>query len=253
MKFISSPLLLMFFLLQSTQVFSYENSMINMQVPTNLEPRDFELNIHHRFYGPVNHQPVNTFIGMSDGSNVELGFRYLLWSKLETKAAYTFQEKEYRLGGSYALFFPELFLRTQLDGEYFNFQDFNNKRHGGGFFQLDLETVMIFDRIKPVINAAYDGYNKKPGFAFGLDLRIYDGIFLITEYYPLFAKNSQRVISNNFGSGKYNCYAIGTMIQISGHHFILQVGNSNEIGNRRLMLGTPHKQLFFGFNIERLF
>jgi hypothetical protein len=253
MKLNSCILLFLIVLLISAPVFSYENSMINMNVPTNLEPQNLEFRLQHRFYGPVNVKPADSLIGMSDGTNVELGLRYLIWSKFEAKASYTFLEKEYRLGGGYALFVPALFLKSQIEGEYFNFKDFNNVRHGGGFFQMDLETEMILGHIKPVLNAGYDGLNKKPGLALGIDLRIIGDFYLMGEYYPRLTKNSDKVSARNYGSGNNNCYALGAMYQIGGHHFVVQVGNSNEIGNRHLMLGTPHRQLFFGFNLERLF
>ena len=70
-------------------------------------------------------------------------------------------------------------------------------------------------------------------------------VAVIGEYYPVFARDGER-------TGPEDCFAAGVELQTYGHHFALLVGNSSQIGTRRLILGTETNDLYFGFNICRL-
>jgi hypothetical protein len=219
---------------------SYESGMLNLKVPTNLEQRQAEFIVQHRFYGKITEEPLETFLGMDMGANVGVGLRYAIQEKFEFNVSHTRIQKEYTIGLSYAYVVPEI-LQGQAEIQFFSFKPGIKERKRGVFCQLALQSAPVLKRFTPVVNIGYDGYNGKAGLGFGLDVNILDNLSIIGEYFPLLDDDEQ-----------VDCFACGFRIQTYGHRFMFLLGNSSEIGTRRLMLGTDARDLCFGFNIQRL-
>jgi len=226
--------------------------MINVNVPSGLESNNLEFSFAHRFYGPVDKDTGDTFMGTDTGANVGIGLRYNAWKILEARASRTTENKEYNLALSLTQPEPFMFLRAGLDANYINFSKPDNTRDRGWYIQIDIETEKFF-RIKPAVNAGYDLYNRRIGLALGLNIEVIEGLNLIGEYYPVINvhNNNSRSI-DAIGIGPV--YALGIMLTAGYHHFVIQVCNNSAIGTRRLMEGTEEKkELYLGFNIQRLF
>ena len=227
-------------------VFAWEEDMLNLKVPTNLKAGSIVVDIEHRLLSGFN------------GANVDLGLRYLIWSKLEFNSSFTkylaipsdTAQNEFTLGVSFANYLPKI-LRLQADIQFFTYeQEIAKERRQNFFYQLTVQSEPILKTFTPVINVAYDGRNKRVGFGAGLDagFNISFGpiqrFSLIGEYFPV-------VNRNNTMRDDKNSFATGIVFGTYGHHFMFMLGNSLEIGSRRLMLGAPKNSMYFGFNIQR--
>jgi len=217
----------------------YGNGMLNLEVPAGLEARQMEFVVQHRFYGKVSEKPFDTFLGMDMGANVGIGLRYSVSEKLGFGVSYTRSRKEYTVGLRYAYFISEI-LRGQADVDLFSYKEPGvGGRRRGVFCQLALQGEAVLERATPVVNIGYDSYNGKVGIGLGIDLEISEDIGIMGEYFPV-------------SDGRLDCFAFGVRLRTYGHRFMFLLGNSSEIGTRRLMLGTDSGDLYFGFNIRRL-
>lgn len=209
------------------------------------------LGIQHRFYGTLK----DDLLGINAGANTGLSLRYLVWSKLEINGAFVRNQKEYIIGAGYALFIPQLWLKSQINVEFFNYEKLGlpttvSPRRRNLFYSAALQSEPILERITPTINVAYDGYNRRIGLGVGLDIGFefeigpLEGMNIIGEYFPII----NRDIAVN---GPKNSFTAGFKFNTYGHHFMFLVGNTTEIGTRRLMLGTRSNDLYLGFTIHR--
>ncbi len=239
-------------LLSIQRLFSFEQDMLNLKVPSNLDQTDMVFSVFHRFYGEITEEPFNTFFGLDAGANVGIGLRYAVFPKLELNTSYTRYQKEYVIGASYAHFFHQFFLRSQLDVQFFTYEMTGiEERQRNFFYNLAVQSEPLFRKITPTLNVGYDGYNESFGFGagidigFDLDIRLIERVSVIGEYYPIIGRDD--VIH-----GAENFFVTGLKIETYGHHFMLLVGNSSQIGTRRLILGTNTNDLFLGFNVNRI-
>lgn len=235
----------------ATAAIAFERNMLNLDVPTAVEPGNGVVDIRHRFYGPVDDDPLGTFLGMTDGADVGLGFRYVMWSRLEVEPTFTFFQREYTVGVNYAYDVARLFT-VGGNVEFFSY-DLDvaeiEERRQNFFYALELQGEPIFGVVSPVVNVAFDGYEERAGAGFGVALGLdRDGLIkhiaLLGEYYPVLQEEEGR-------TGTENSFAYGVELQTYGHHFAFLVGNNSQIGTRHLMLGAPSNRLYFGFNINR--
>ncbi|MCK5118397.1 MAG: hypothetical protein KAQ78_02375, partial [Candidatus Latescibacteria bacterium] len=97
---------------------SYEDGMLNLSVPTELEEGQTEFVVQHRFYGKIAEEPLDTFFGMDMGANVRIGLRVALREKLELIVSHIRIQKEYIVGLSYAYVVPDR-LRSQAEVRFF--------------------------------------------------------------------------------------------------------------------------------------
>ncbi|MDD5225235.1 MAG: DUF5777 family beta-barrel protein [bacterium] len=232
------------FLIPSS-LLAFETAMPSLKVPTNLEAKEGEFRILHRFIGPVNHKTVDTAMGMTEGAFVNLGIRYLIWSKLEANFSYQTRTREYITGLSYAYFIPRAYLRAQLDGQFFSYKD--SQRKNNLFGLLSLQSEPILKRISPVINLGYDGYNHRFGPGFGVSVMIIKKFEVMGEYYPIWKRGNDSFLNSK------NAFVFGLKDNTAGHHFMLLLTNSWATEPRRQMLGAKTNDIYFGFNIERWF
>jgi hypothetical protein len=241
-------------LLAALQARAVEDSMLNLRLPSALEPWQAQFILQHRFYGAIDEKPVlDRFFGMAEGANVGLGFRLCPVKNLEVSVRHTFLNKEYGIGTGYS-FFPGIpGFRGQAGLELDTYKTFRfehgrltDRRRNVWFGRLDVRGPAL-GFLTPVVNVGYDSENRKTGFGLGLNAAVSKGFGLIGEYFPRVDRGSSE------GSLSTDCFAVGLKIQTYGHHFLFQVGNSTDIGLQRMMRGAPTKNLMFGFGIQRLF
>jgi len=124
------------------------------------------------------------------------------------------------------------------------------KRRQNFFYSLSVEGEPILNVISPALVVGYDGYEERFGAGFGVAAGfgregVLKHVAVIGEYYPVLGRDDDR-------TGPEDCFAAGVELQTYGHHFAFLVGNSSQIGTRRLMLGNDTNDLYLGFNIYRL-
>jgi hypothetical protein len=241
-------------LLAALQAQAIENSMLNLRLPSSLERWQAQFVLQHRFYGKIDEKPVlDNFFGMANGANVGLGIRLCPVKNVELSARHTFLNKEYGIGMG-AAFFPGIpGFHAQAGVELVSYKmvrfehgGLTDQRRNVWFGRLDVQAPAL-GFLTPVVNAGYDSDSRKTGFGIGFDCAASAHLSLIGEYFPRVDRNSRE------GKSLEDCFAAGVKIQTYGHHFLFQVGNSTDIGMRRMMRGAPTKNLMFGFGIQRLF
>ena len=243
--------ILFFSLLLCTQIlFAFEPSALNLRVPSSLDGKALVFDVQHRFYGILTEETLENFFGLDLGGNVGLGIRYAVLPRLELNANYTRAEKEYRLGASYAHYFPQVFMKGQVDIQYFDFER-SGERNRNFYYGVALQTYKIGGIVIPTANIAYDGYNEKFGLGFGLDVGCdwefgpIEHISFIGEYYPVLQ-------SEELVTGDENYFAAGLRVDTYGHHFMLQISNGWDISPRRLMLGAFTNDVYLGLTVHRV-
>ena len=236
---------LLLLIIAAPMTFAWEEDMLNLKVPTNPKAGSIVVDIEHRL-----------LIGFN-GANFDLGLRGVIWSKLELYSSYAKYmynprdntKNEFTIGASYAYFLPKI-LRGQVDVQFYNYEELTNNSKQNLFYQLSLQSEPILKTFIPVVNVAYDGDNQRFGYGAGLNIGFnisfgpIQRLSLIGEYFPIFNRNSTML-------GSKNCFAAGLVLGTYGHHFMFLLGNSLEMGGRRLMLGAPKNTMYFGFNIQR--
>jgi hypothetical protein len=229
---------------------AYESGMLNLKVPFNLEREQAEFNVRHRFFGEIDEEPFDTFFGMDAGANVNLALRGPVWRNLEVRTGYTRDFSEWTLGAGYALRFQPARLRAQVDVDFFSFEESDvTGRDENFFYRLALETEPLGGRLKPALNIGYDGHHERIGLGLGARLDVLERVSLLGEYYPVLDRDEDDPASP---AGPEDVFALGLELKTYGHRFVFMVGNTWEIGTRRLMLGASSNDLYFGFNIMRL-
>lgn len=241
--------IVLFCFLTVSLVFAYnENSMPGLDVPTQLDAKNLEASIVHRFMrSPTANFPDN-FITMA---NVMPGLKYVVLPKFEVEASYQFMGKEYAFHAAYSLFFPKAFLRTQALLRFFGAQRDGDTLWDRNFlYEINFQSEPIAGRFLPVINLAYNGLTKKVGLGTGLDIVILGNLDFLAEYYPVLGTRETVLYKE---TKKVNCYLAGLKYSTSGHQFMITISNSSDIGNRRIIAGATDNTLYYGFNIQRLF
>jgi hypothetical protein len=227
--------------------YPYDYGLLNMNTPSQIEKRDLEFRIRHRFYGVAYENPLDTFFGMSEGANVNLGLRYKAWSRIEFDGSYTFDFNEYTLGARFVPLYRNDYLYNQIELQYFNYEDSLGERKGNVYLELALQSAPILNIMIPALTVGYDFDFKHPSIGIGSLFRITEKLYLAGEYYPLISSGT------NVSFGDKSAYALGVILHTWGHHFTFILGNSIEIGQRRISTGASDNKLRFGFNIQRLF
>jgi hypothetical protein len=231
-------------------LFAFEPGALNLKVPSNLDKNSLVFDVKHRAYGVLTDGPLDNFFGLDRGANVSIGVRYAMLPRMEINASYSTGWKEYVVGLSYAHHFPQIYLKGQVDVQYFDFER-ADERNGNFYYGLALQSFPLGGVLTPTLNVAYDGFNEKFGMGFGLDAGFdwefgpVKHISLIGEYYPVLQAEDNITYTENY-------FAAGLRMDTYGHHFMFQISNGSEISTRRLMLGSPTNDLYLGFNIHRI-
>ncbi|MBI4833326.1 MAG: hypothetical protein HY811_00700 [Planctomycetes bacterium] len=226
---------------ESLEYVYFPSEMINLKMPNQQEPHSLIFIITHRFYGELNHNPMET-------ANLLFGIKYIASPKVELEALYGMNQNEYSIGAGY-YFLNSGIIHGQFNATLFDYKDIAfEERSINAFYQLSMDTKPLFKHVTPVVNAGYDGYYERFGYGFGLKIAFnianstVKKVNIISEYYPI--TDPEAGITQ---PKPVSCFGIG--IDTFRHNFVLQVTNGNEAGVRRLMLGAPDDELHFGFNI----
>ena len=142
---------------------AFERDMLNLNTPSGLEARNAVIEIQHRFYGTVGDDPAGTILGMTEGANVHLGFRYCLGRRLEFKSALTLFQKEYTMAASHTSHFAKL-VRAEVKVEFFSYRlpEMEGRRRNF-FYSVAAEGEPILNVISPALVVGYDGYEERVG------------------------------------------------------------------------------------------
>jgi len=234
---------------------AYEYSMLNLSAPSGLKKGEAEFMIRHRFYGDIADEPLNNFFGMDAGANINLSCRYQLFRNAEVNIAYSRRKSEKVIGVSYLLELEDFPIYGQINLDYFSFEEkiLEESTRRNFLYLLSLQNEEFLDNIILTLNTGFDGYYERFLLGLGLKIGIVDNIGLIGEYYPVLDRNSASAKLGKY-IGEEDAFAFGIKLDTYGHHFIIMLSNTDDIGLRGVSLGTiKDSHLRFGFNIQRKF
>ncbi len=236
-------------------------NMLNLRPPSGLEAGQTDARILHRFFGNALSDPLGTVFGIISGANAEFGLRHMFAHGIEADLAYCFLFGEVTAGAAWRYHAPKLPIAAEASIDLFTFLPNSGIRAGGVFGAVSVSTDPLFGRLVPAIVAGYDSYYNRVGF--GAALLVYllqdraavvQNVSLLLEAYPPFGIGGTR---NTAELGTFTAVAAGLRLDTLGHNFILEIGNSYQIGERRWMAGATGSSflgsLHLGFNIHRRF
>ncbi len=234
-------------------LFAYENSMLNMYSPTSLDNHQGQFAITHRFFGDIEEKPFDNLFGMTNGVNIGFGLRYQFLPKIEATFNYTKLKKETQFGLSYKFVKEDFPIFSQLNFEYYTFKEplLNEDRRSNFKSVVSLQNEELFDRLIGTLNAGYDFYYERPIVSIGANIKIFDKVSLIGEYYPVLDRSTSIKQLKRYLKDA-DVFAIGIKLDTYGHHFKFQISNSEQNSLHRLTMGADNEApLMFGFNLER--
>lgn len=226
-------------LLVPVSISAYEKSLLNMSVPSALEAGQMQVSVRHRFYGAVDDEPFSTFFGLRYGGNVGLALRGSFGKGTEAGIDYVFNRQEWLIGAAYNVFPRNFFLSMRVEAMFFSFEPRFDDRRTGIFTNLAVQAEGR-SAVRPILNVGYDSHYEEMIVGIGVDAAIAERFSILGEYYP------RRM------EGRETSVAVGIRVETYGHHFLLMVGRSTDIGIRHIGLGTPSGDWHLGFTIHRL-
>jgi len=244
---------LIIFILMFSSLLAYDFSMINLINPSGLKYKQAELMIRHRFFGDITDEPLDNFLGMDAGANVNLSARYQFYRKAEARISYSRRKGEKELGLSYRIDIEEFPVFGQVGVDYFSYEELSQEEttRRNLFYHFSIQNEEFFERVVATLNTGYDGYNKRIVIGLGLNVILFDNISLLGEYYPILDRDSASDELNNY-IGEEDALAFALKYDTYGHQFVFLLAKTDDIGLRRCSLGTmqdAHWRL--GFNIQR--
>jgi len=209
--------------------------------PSTLEKGMSVFNLEYRYLEPISGNVFDHFFGIDGGSNMNINGRYAVSKAVNLRLHRIGSEKEFILDLGYTSSASDT-LMILCGISLFSFKTTPNTPRTQNvlpFFSVQLPNAL--GQATPILNVAYDGFNKTTGGGIGLDYEFVEGLNLITEYF-----------TTNGIAGSINAVLLGLRISTFGHRFFLTVQNTSQIGLRHLMEGTSTHDLSFGFSISRL-
>lgn len=150
------------------------------------------------------------------------------------------------MGGSYARSIPGVPATGQLFAQFYTLSH-QNRRVSGGYGSLALQSDPIFRRGHLKATVGYDSYFRRVNTGAGLVIDVIPEVSLVGEY---FAPLNGGV---DTWSGDAGAYAVGVSVNTAGHHFTVLATNRFHIGEHRQTDEGTFGELYFGFNLQRLF
>ncbi len=242
----------LFILLFVVNLYSYQDNLIGLVTPAQLNNWEAEVSIQHRFRGAFDEEPLDTFFGMNRGANVALFYRQAFIRKLELKLGYIKDNNEYTADASWCFTPPEFPVQAQTNLEYFSYQDFINpeERHKNFLFLLAVQNKPLYDRLILNTNLGYDTEEERFVSGFGAGVKILQNLTYLFEYYPVWDRDSATG-NLQFLIRKYDCFSTGIKLDTYGHHFMFVLGTNEGMTLRQSTMGSYLKDLKFGFNVQR--
>lgn len=221
----------------------YRGAFLNLPVPVDgISGGDLELVVNHRFFGyAFKNDPLESFFGLDNGANVSFGMRYFPADDLYLNYAHTrlWHRHTVSAGMSYMVLGP-----LQLLGEvgYTTIKPGGAADWEGGLVAtFSASARLLENRIRPVVNFAYDGNREESGPAFGLEVTVTDNVSVSGEYFPAAVENADN-----------DCFSFAGRYSTWGHQFILGLSNSSGIGPWDLLTGSSTGDLSVAFSIRRM-
>lgn len=246
-------ILLMLLLLVTVSISAYENSMLSLYAPTNIDKGQGQFQVKHRFYGDITEEPLDSFFGMLKGVNIGIDLRYQFYPKAEVTFNYSKFKKDTQFGLSYKIQKEDFPVFGQINVDYLTFKEplMNDDRRGNFKTVISLQNEPLWDRWTATVNAGYDMYYERPLLAIGTSIMIVDKVYLIGEYYPVLDRSTDIEQLDRYLKDA-EAFSVGLKLDTYGHHFKFQVSNSEHMTLHRLSMGADKSApLMFGFNIER--
>jgi hypothetical protein len=246
-------IILLVIALFALELTAYQNSFLNLVSPTELGAWESEISIAHRFRGKINEEPLDTFFGMDGGAGVGLFYRQAFIRRIEFKAGYIFDNKEYVADASWSFLPYEYPVQAQADMQFFSFEkyDFDSNdllRQNNLLLMLSAQNKPLYNRIFFNANLGYDLEDERVVSGLGIGVLALPSLTVLGEYYPVWDRNSA---PSSLNLGKHDSYALGLKLDTYGHHFMFSLGNSDAVNLRKLSTGSLDRDLRFGFNIQR--
>lgn len=222
----------------------YGGAFPNLQSSvSSISAGDFEFSMNHRFIGPaMKDDPLDSFFGLDDGANVRFGLRYFLMDDLYLGFAHT------RLGHMNTITAGWEHMISPLNTDFGALVGYsslkmtsNSNREGGMVATIYVSAWFLSDRIRPLINYAFDGYLDKSGPGLGLEIAATDKISLMGEFFPYAGDDDSE-----------DCFSFSGSYSTWGHQFILGFTNSSSIGPQGQLSGSTTSDLSVALSIRRL-
>lgn len=213
----------------------------NLEIASPLKAGQARFTVQHRFNGPLDEKPFETFLGLEAGASVGLGFMAGLGKSIELGVDYRFHSRSgiWRVGWS-----PLLKGWTPwVELGRFSYKSGPDARESGLLAGVGFITPAALQRFVGAVMLRYDSHRKAMGLGAGLQINISRQLALLGEYIPAVEAPLYRDEAS---------FSFGVVLRTYGHHFHLMVGNATAIGQRQAMLGSVDRKLRVGFSIHRL-
>jgi hypothetical protein len=234
----------------------YEDSMLNLSVPSGLEPGQAYFNVGHKLFYDFSQYKRGSddiFVPLLYPANIDIGLRYMFIPGLEISARVFGFATEKVIAAGYSHDFSDQFIKAKVEANFFSYDlplSGNSVQNLNSYFYLaTLQSHYILDRLSLTADAGYNMNTKETLLGAGASLRLFqnegelvNSMNLIYEIYPCLKD----------GVGRYS---VGLKIMTHGHQFMLFLGNSEQQGIMNAQSDVnddPAKCLRFGFNIQRL-
>lgn len=232
---------ILFFFLYAL-IYSYEASLINLKLPSALDPPSLELTLQHRFSRVLWEKIDYSFFG---SASFNLGIRGCVWKGLEASFDYYVPDNDIDIGAGYSYDIFKRWLAAEAAVHLFSL-DYNQQRYTNLFYLFSASTQPFSERLWLVLNLSFDGFKEYFVPSVGFVVRIAEPFDIVGEY--SFTHDAYET-----GGRNNNTYALGFKINTYAHHFKFIFTNGFDIGARRATAGAHSNDLLFGFSIQRKF
>lgn len=229
-------------LLLNQTVMAVHLGTYSLNLPGAETTENIEFRIVHRFYGPIDNQPLQNLFGMDAGANTALGLAFALRGNWDMSITRATLNKEYYVATKVKLFDGTALLLGLTDQTIA--PPPQNKTNYVG--QLIVTRTLIDDLLHFSLVPSYTNPQaNNPTLALGsaLNWQPQPGWEITLEYTP---------VVSGFTLAYPNASA-GLKIKTWGHYFTLIVTNTFQTLPNNYLTGSANNRFGFGFNIIRNF
>ena len=202
---------------------------------------DFEFTMNHSFLGPINDEPIDTFFGIDNGANIKVGLKYLFTDNLNLSLSHTRFGHRNSVSAGWSTELTSYNIELGAVTGYSNVKPSLLQDREGDIFAVATGSLWLLkNKLRPVLNYAFDGYTEEQGLGVGLEIVVLQNLSLISEYVP--AQDDNLNSSFSIG-GRYSTWS---------HQFLLGVTNTSSIDIQRQLTGTPLEDMYLTLSIRRV-
>lgn len=241
-----TPCLLVCLLVVLTASRTNATVLPTLSTPSTFGPFQSEFRLEHRFYGPVNDEPINNFFGTTFGANVGLRERVAIMPHLELAASYLYDHREFGFGAKCFSGTSRFPAAGQIEVMLHNAEEvFDGPRSWFGYANASIQEKVIAERLELTQNFFYSQQYEKAGLGVGAALRVLEALAVVGEYIPY--------LDGAIGNGFTGAYLGGIQLRTYGHTFDLFISNRTELGLHRILSRADDRSAHLGFSIRRRF